>query len=133
MSQDNYSGGAVALTTFASVILMIAGVFQSLAGLTAIVNDEVFITTEDYLVEGRHECLGLGTPAALASSCSSRGWVCLQGAVWARTVAVVLASLSAIANFLWLPVQPWWAIIMITLNIFIIWAVTAHGRDITKV
>ena len=57
----------------------------------------------------------------------------LQGAVWARTIAVVLASLSAIANFLWLPVQPWWAIIMITLNIFIIWALTAHGRDITKV
>lgn len=132
MSQDNYSGGAVALTTFASVILMIAGVFQSLAGLTAIVNDEVFVTTEDYLLKADVSAWGwvhlsLGIVLFLA------GLGLLQGAVWARTVAVVLASLSAIANFLWLPVQPWWAIIMITLNIFIIWAVTAHGRDITKV
>jgi hypothetical protein len=132
MSQDNYSGGAVVLTTFASVILMITGVFQSLAGLTAIVNDEVFITTEDYLLKADTSAWGwvhlsLGIVLFLA------GLGLLQGAVWARTVAVVLASLSAIANFLWLPVQPWWAIIMITLNIFIIWAVTAHGRDITKV
>jgi hypothetical protein len=44
-----------------------------------------------------------------------------------------VASLSALANFLWLPYQPWWSIIIITLNVFIIWAVTAHGRDITKV
>ena len=132
MSQDNYSGGAVVLTTFASVILMITGVFQSLAGLTAIVNDEVFVTTEDYLLKADVSAWGwihliLGIVLFLA------GLGLLQGAVWARTVAVVLASLSAIANFLWLPVQPWWAIIMITLNIFIIWAVTAHGRDITKV
>ena len=132
MSQNNYSGGAVVLTTFASVILMIAGVFQSLAGLTAIVNDEVFVTTEDYLLKADVSGWGwvhlsLGIVLFLA------GLGLLQGAVWARTVAVVLASLSAIANFLWLPVQPWWAIIMITLNIFIIWAVTAHGRDITKV
>ena len=132
MSQDNYSGGAVVLTTFASVILMIAGVFQSLAGLAAIFNDEVFVTTEDYLLKADVSAWGwvhlsLGIVLFLA------GLFLLQGAVWARTIAVVLASLSAIANFLWLPVQPWWAIIMITLNIFIIWAVTAHGRDITKV
>ena len=61
------------------------------------------------------------------------GLALLQGAVWARTVAVILAALSAVANFLWLPYQPWWSIIIITLDVFIIWAVTAHGRDITKV
>jgi len=132
MSQDNYSGGAVALTTFASVILMIVGVFQSLAGLAAIVNDEKFIVGEDYLLKADTSAWGwvhlsVGLVLFLA------GLALLQGAVWARTIAVVLASLSAVANFLWLPVQPWWAIIMITLNIFIIWALTAHGRDITKV
>ena len=132
MSQDNYSGGAVVLTTFASIILMIVGVFQSLAGLAAIVNDEKFIVGEDYLLKADTTAWGwvhlsLGLVLFLV------GLGLLQGAVWARTIAVVLAALSAIANFLWLPVQPWWAIIMITLNIFIIWALTAHGRDITKV
>ena len=130
--RDNYSGAAVGLTMFASVILMVVGVFQALAGLTAIVNDEVFITAEDYLLKLDTTGWGwihliLGVVLFLA------GLGLLQGQMWARTIAVILAALSAIANFLWLPIQPWWSIIIIALDVFVIWAVTAHGRDITKV
>lgn len=130
--QGNYSGAAVGFTMFASVILMVVGVFQAIAGLTAIVNDEVFITAEDYLVKLDVTGWGwihliLGVVIFLA------GLGLLQGQTWARTVAVIVAALSAIANFLWLPIQPWWAIIIIALDVFVIWAVTAHGRDITKV
>ncbi|HEX5016282.1 MAG TPA: hypothetical protein VFX15_01710 [Actinomycetes bacterium] len=130
--RDNYSGAAVGLTMFASVILMVVGVFQALAGLTAIVNDDVFVTVEDYLLKLDITGWGwihliLGVVLFLA------GLGLLQGQLWARTIAVILAALSAIANFLWLPIQPWWAIIVIALDIFVIWAVTTHGRDITKV
>ena len=130
--RDNYSGAAVGMTMFASVILMVVGVFQALAGLTAIVNDDRLLATEDYLVKLDTTGWGwihliLGVVLFLA------GLGLLQGQLWARTIAVILAALSAIANFLWLPIQPWWAIIIITLDIFVIWAVTAHGRDITKV
>ena len=52
---------------------------------------------------------------------------------WPSLIVVIIASISALANFLWLPYQPWWSIVLITLNVFIIWAVTAHGRDIAKV
>jgi hypothetical protein len=130
--QSNYSGGAVGLTVFASVILMIGGTFQFLSGLAAVIDDESFIVTEDYILKLDTTAWGwihllLGIVLFLA------GMSLLKGAVWARTVAVIVASISAVANFVWLPVQPWWAIIMITLDIFVIWAVTAHGRDITKV
>jgi hypothetical protein len=130
--QENYSGAAVGFTMFASVILMVVGVFQALAGLTAIINDDRLLATEDYLIKLDTTGWGwihliLGVVIFLA------GLGLLQGQMWARTIAVVLASLSAIANFLWLPIQPWWAIIIITLDIFVIWAVTVHGRDITKV
>ncbi|MFL6182351.1 MAG: hypothetical protein ACJ73J_08580 [Actinomycetes bacterium] len=130
--RDNYSGAAVGMTMFASVILMVVGVFQSLAGLTAIINDDRLLATEDYLIKLDTTSWGwihliLGIVLFLA------GLGLLQGQLWARTIAVILAALSAIANFLWLPIQPWWSIIIITLDIFVIWAVTAHGRDITKV
>jgi hypothetical protein len=130
--QENYSGTAVGFTMFASVILMVVGVFQALAGLTAIINDDRLLATEDYLIKLDTTGWGwihliLGVVIFLA------GLGLLQGQLWARTIAVVLASLSAIANFLWLPIQPWWAIIIITLDIFVIWAVTVHGRDIAKV
>ena len=130
--QGNYSGGAVGLTMFASVMLMVIGVFQALAGLAAILNDEHLLATQDYVIKLDTTGWGwihliLGVVIFLA------GLGLLQGQVWARTVAVILAALSAIANFIWLPIQPWWAIIIISLDVFVIWAVTAHGRDITKV
>ena len=41
--------------------------------------------------------------------------------------------MSVIANFLWLPYYPLWAIIIIAFDIFVIWALTAHGQDIKNV
>jgi hypothetical protein len=43
-----------------------------------------------------------------------------------------LAVISAVVMFAWLPWYPLWAILIITLDVFIIWALTAHGRDITR-
>jgi hypothetical protein len=45
-------------------------------------------------------------------------------------VAIILAVLSAIANFLWLPYYPFWSLLIITLDVFVIWAVAAHGGDL---
>jgi len=58
------------------------------------------------------------------------GLALLRGSVFARVVGVALAALNAIANFLWLPYYPVWSIIMIALDVAVIWALTAHGRDI---
>ncbi len=44
----------------------------------------------------------------------------------------IVASLSAIANFMWLPYYPVWAIVVIAIDVSIIWALTAHGRDIAS-
>ena len=56
-----------------------------------------------------------------------------SGAVWARSIGVILAALSAIATFAYLPWYPIWSVVIITLDVFVIWALTAHGRDITRV
>ena len=37
-----------------------------------------------------------------------------------------------VANFLWLPYYPWWALLIIAFDVFVIWAVTAHGRDLSN-
>ena len=43
-----------------------------------------------------------------------------------------MAVISAIANFLFLPYYPVWSILIIILNVTVIWALTAHGRDVTR-
>ena len=44
--------------------------------------------------------------------------------------ALTLAVLSAIANFLFIPYYPFWALLLITLDVFVIWAITAHGGEL---
>jgi hypothetical protein len=58
------------------------------------------------------------------------GFGVLSGNVLARTVGVILAGLSIVANFLFLPVYPLWSIIVITIDVLVIWALTAHGREL---
>jgi hypothetical protein len=43
-------------------------------------------------------------------------------------VGIVLAALSAVANFLFLPYCPVWSVLIIALNVFVIWALIVHGR-----
>jgi hypothetical protein len=60
------------------------------------------------------------------------GLAMFQGAVWARTVGVILAGISALVGFSWLPWYPIWGVIFITIAVFVIWALTVHGRDVTE-
>ena len=64
---------------------------------------------------------------------AATGVALLSGTFWARIVGVVIASVSVIANFLWLPYYPLWAMIIIAFDVFVIWALTAHGQDIKNV
>jgi hypothetical protein len=48
----------------------------------------------------------------------------------ARTVAIFLAVLSAIANFAFIPYYPFWSLLIIALDVFVIWAVAAHGGEL---
>ena len=42
----------------------------------------------------------------------------------------MLASISIVANFFWMPYYPLWSLTIIALGVLVIWAATAHGRDI---
>ena len=122
-------GWAVGFIVFAAVMMMMAGVFQALAGLVAIFKNEFYVATRNYLFEFDVSAWGwihliLGVIVVLA------GFALLSGATWARTVGITLAVLSAIANFLFIPYYPFWALTIIALDIFVIWALAAHGREL---
>jgi hypothetical protein len=48
---------------------------------------------------------------------------------WARISAVLIASLSAIAQFVFMSANPWWATLVIVVNVLVIYAVTVHGGE----
>jgi hypothetical protein len=123
------SGWAVGLIVFAAIMLMMAGTFQFLAGLVALFENEFYVTTRNYVFQLDATTWGwihllLGIVLGIA------GWGLLSGRTWARVVAITVAAISALANFLFLPYYPFWALTIITLDILVIWAVAAHGRDL---
>jgi hypothetical protein len=122
------SGMAVGFTVFAAIMMLMVGVFQALQGLIAIFENEFYVQTRNYLFEFDATTWGwihlvIGLLVAFA------GWGLLSGRTWARSVAIALAALSATANFLFIPYYPFWSLLIITLDIFVIWALTAHGRE----
>ena len=123
------SGWAIGYISFAGVLMIMGGVFHALIGIAGIAGNPVFVTTENYIFQfslatwgWAHLLVGLIVLAA--------GFAVFSGAVWARPVGVIVAGISMIANFAFLPYYPLWAILVIALDIGIIWALTAHGRDI---
>lgn len=129
--ETNYSAGAVGVTIFAAVLMMISGTLHVVEGIVALVNDNFYYVGKDYVFQFDLTSWGwffviTGTLVGLA------GVGLLQGAVWARTVAVIMASIGILSNFAWMPHYPLWSITLIAFNVFVIWAVTAHGRDILE-
>jgi hypothetical protein len=123
------SGWATGFIVFAAIMMMMAGTFQFFAGLIAIFENEFYVTTRNYIFEFDATAWGwihllLGILVGIA------GFGLLAGRTWARIMAITLAALSALANFLFIPYYPFWALIIITLDVLVIWAVAAHGRDI---
>jgi len=129
MSQQR-SSGAVGFTMFAGVMMILIGAFHAIAGLSGIIKDNFYTVTPNYILKfdvttwGWIHLVG-GIVILLA------GFALFSGAVWARTVGVILAGVSALISFAWIPLYPIWAIIFIAVDVTIIWALTVHGRDIT--
>ena len=131
METDNYSSWAVGWAGFAGIMLIIVGVMDFIQGLVAIVNDEFYVIDDDWVVKFDVTTWGwihliLGVVLVLA------GLGIFTGNVAARTVGVIVAGLAVIANFAWLPYYPVWSIILIAVSVAVIWALTAHGRDIAS-
>jgi hypothetical protein len=127
--EEEASGWAVGFILFAAIMMIMAGCFQAFAGLVALFENEFYVATRNYLFELDATTWGwvhliLGVVVALA------GLAVLAGRVWGRVVGITLAVLSAIANFLFIPYYPFWSLTVIALDIFVIWALAAHGREI---
>jgi len=128
---ENRSTWAVGYTYFAAIMMVFLGAFHALAGLTGIIRDEAFVVTKDYIVQldttqwgWIHLIVGLIVLFA--------GFSLLSGAVWARTVGVIMAIISGIVAFVWIPVYPVWGILLVVIAVGVVWALTAHGRDVVE-
>jgi hypothetical protein len=117
-------GGLADVTAaFAGVLLMLASLFDLLQGMSAVHDDELYAAGSDYLFRINvtawgwvHIVIGLlGVGVAIGI---------LMRKAWGQVTGMIVASLSILTNFTFLPVYPVWAAFIIAFNLGVIWSLS---------
>ena len=123
------SGWAIGGITFAATMLVVIGIFQIIAGLAAIFDDDFYVVTQNYAFDLDVSAWGW-IHLIVGILLVVTGYFLFARATWAAGVALGLAVLSAVANFFFIPYYPFWAILVIALDVWVIWALTR--RRVTR-
>jgi hypothetical protein len=128
-------GSPAGLTALAGWLLMLGGLWSFFIGLGVLVQPAYFTSLPGYVPVTHYayqwNLSGWGwLNLILGIAVVATGASVLLGQTWARWAGVILAVLSGIANFLFIPYFPIWSVLVIALDVFIVWAlVTARRRQ----
>jgi hypothetical protein len=111
---------------FAAVMMIVNGIFHVFQGLAAVMSDEFFVTLPNYVVTIDVTTWGwihlvFGVVMAIA------GFYLFSGSRAAAIFALVLAVVSTIGNFAFIPFYPIWALLLIAVDVYIMWAIARSG------
>ena len=120
--------GWVGWVYFASALMIISAFFQLFFGFAALVQPDFYAVAggQLFLLDLTswgwiHTIWGLVLLTAGISLAS--------GGAWGRVIGVLVVTVALIGNFIFLPVQPWWSIIAIAVDMLILYALLVHGKE----
>ncbi|MDE8647591.1 hypothetical protein PXH69_21690 [Rhodococcus qingshengii] len=122
-------GLAKAATLGGAVLLVTVGLLEFLQGISAIAKDGMIVAGPEYTYQFDLTVWGW-IHLVLGVIVAAVGVMLFTGSIWARVGALVICAVSIVVNFLWLPYYPWWAMTIIALNAFVIWAVMTWNPEI---
>ena len=122
------ASGWVGWIAFAAAMLLVIGVLNLINGFAAVFQDEIFVS---------------GDRGALILDVTAWGWIhvvfglvlvgvgigLIQGQLWAAITATFLVMLNMITQMFMLPAYPFWSILLIVLDAFVLYALTVHGDE----
>ena len=126
MNNQQPSGWAA----FAAVILFIVGAFNVTYGLAAIFNDEILVASGQGVLVFDFTTWGwalLIVGSIMLATSIGLWWV----SAWARWLAVLFATISAIVQMGLITAFPLWSILIITLDVVVIYNLTVQ-KGLTK-
>ncbi|HEY7592947.1 MAG TPA: hypothetical protein VH969_07300 [Actinophytocola sp.] len=116
---------------FAALMMILLGFFNALYGLVALFNDTYYaVGARGLLVFDITQWGWIHLIVGLAAVVT--GFALRRGAMWARVLAVVLASINAVAHLAFMSANPWWAVVAIVFDVLVIWAVIVHGGEMKE-
>jgi hypothetical protein len=109
------------LRVFAGILMLADGLLQVLQGIAAVADDDFFNVPSGFTYDLNVTAWGwvhivLGLLLALI------GYGVLANSTLGRAVAIPVVVIGMVSNFAFLPVYPLWAIVLIVLDVFVLWA-----------
>jgi uncharacterized membrane protein len=117
---------------FAALLLVMVGLFQAMQGLVALFRNGTYAVESDWLVVDVDYTVWGVLHLLVGALAVLIGVGLLTGNMVARGAAVMLATFSAVASLAFLPAQPAWSLIVITIDVLVIHAVVVHGGELEK-
>ncbi|GAA3220512.1 DUF7144 family membrane protein [Actinocorallia longicatena] len=125
-SEPPAGGWVLGFTVFAAAMMIITGMFQAFQGLVAIFRGSYYVNTREYLFEFNVTTWGwINLIIGILVFCA--GAAVFGGYLWARAVAIGMAALAAVTNFLFMPYYPIWSIVTVACSILAIFALCKYN------
>ena len=130
---DKNVTGWVGWVFFAGIIMFTVGFVNIIEGIVALFNDEYYLVRPNGLVIGLDFTAWGWALLLFGLLLVFAGYGVLVGQTWARVTGVILAVVNAVVNLAFVPAYPIWAIIVITLDVLVIFALAVHGGELKRV
>jgi hypothetical protein len=115
---------------FAGMLLGLVGLFEVIAGVTALFNDTVYVVRSDRLVISVDYTVWGWAHLVFGVLALVTAYFLVRGTRLGLTLGIVVAALVAVVNLLFLPAYPWWSTLAIAFNVLVIYAISKHGEEL---
>ena len=121
--------GWVGWIMFAGTMMMFLGGFHMFQGIVALFrHTEIAFPTSGLTIQVSFTQWGwLHLIAGALVFVAGLGL--FTGRMWARVLGVILVSISAVVNFAWAAIYPFWSITLLAIDFFVLYALIAHGAE----
>jgi len=127
-ASEHVSERGTAGALFASILMMIGGVMGAFQGIAGITKSTFFVVPADYWITVNSTVWGW-THLVVGLVLVAAGVGVMTGATWARWLGIVVVAVSAVVNFLFIPVQPFTSLALIAIDVWIIHSLAVHKRE----
>ncbi|HEV3351696.1 MAG TPA: hypothetical protein VG076_02165 [Acidimicrobiales bacterium] len=116
---------------FGVAIMAMIGIFNVIAGIIAIADDNFLVGAAGKLYVVDATAWGW-TTLAIGVLVLAAAYAVTRGSVWGRAVAVVMATANAVVQLSIIRAYPVWGLLVIMLDVFVIYALIVHGSELQE-
>jgi hypothetical protein len=116
---------------FSGVVILVGAFVNLIFGITALANPDWIVITPEALI--RFDLTTVGVSYLIFAAIQLFvGLGVFSGALWARVLGIIGASINALAQVAFLSLYPAWAGILLVIDALIIYGLTVHGDEIAE-